>query len=144
MTEELHATVASKLHSKGQRYTPRRRKLVEILAGSASPLAIRDVLKGRRDLPQSSVYRNLATLEAAGVVRRVSTDDEFGHYELAEDLTEHHHHLICTNCGAVEDVTIPRRFEKTMEETMARLEVETGWSTVGHRLDLLGTCRGCG
>ena len=45
-------------------------------------------------------------LEQAGVVHRVVATDEFTRYELAEDLTEHHHHLICSSCGAVADFTI--------------------------------------
>ena len=65
------------------------------------------MLAGKTGLPQSSIYRNLSVLEQAGVVRRVITEDEFARYELTEAFTEHHHHLICSNCGKVEDVTIP-------------------------------------
>ena len=54
-------------------------------------------------------------LEQAGVVRRVITEEGIARYELAEDLTEHHHHLVCSNCGAVEDVTIPADLETTMD-----------------------------
>ena len=61
------------------------------------------------------MYRNLAALEQAGVVRRVLTDEGFGRYELTEDLTGHHHHLVCSNCGAVEDVDFAPGFEETLE-----------------------------
>ena len=44
-------------------------------------------------------------------MRRVITEEEFARYELTEELTEHHHHLICSTCGRVEDVTIPADFE---------------------------------
>ena len=67
-----------------------------------------DVVSGRSAPPQSSAYRNLAVLEHAGVVRRVITEGEFARFELTEELTEHHHHLICSRCGRVEDVTVPR------------------------------------
>ena len=56
------------------------------------------------------MYRNLVVLEQAGVVRRVTSTDDFARYELAEDLTEHHHHLICSSCGTVDDFTASRRF----------------------------------
>src|SRR5205814_2363608 len=81
-------------------YTRNRRTLVEALDESDRPVSIPELLGERRDLAQSSAYRNLAVLERAGVVRRIVTSDEFARYELAEDLTEHHHHLICSVCGA--------------------------------------------
>ena len=67
---------------------------------------IPQILEVDRSLAQSSAYRNLAVLERAGVVHRIVTTDEFARYELAEDLTEHHHHLICRSCGSVADFTL--------------------------------------
>ncbi|HEY7400536.1 MAG TPA: Fur family transcriptional regulator [Actinomycetota bacterium] len=140
---ELHDLVAARLRGAGQRYTPKRRALVETLERAGQPVSIVDLLSGRPGLPQSSAYRNLAVLEQAGVVRRVVTDEEYGRYELTEDLTEHHHHLICSNCGKVEDVTIPATFEQSMDRTLDRLARRTGFAQVSHRLDLIGTCRDC-
>ena len=39
---------------------------MDILAKAGTPLSLPDIVRGRRDLPQSSAYRNLAELEAAG------------------------------------------------------------------------------
>src|SRR5439155_6595264 len=102
--DQLHTPVAERLRGDGQRYPSQRRRLVEILARAGSPLSIPEILRGRRGLAQSSVYRNVGGLEQAGVLRRIVTDEEHGRYELAEDLTGHHHHLVCVNCGRVEDV----------------------------------------
>jgi Fur family transcriptional regulator, ferric uptake regulator len=142
-TNELHATAEARLRGIGQRYTQGRRRLVNILSRAGSPIAIPEILKGRRDMKQSSVYRNLAALEQAGVVRRVLTDEEFGKYELTEDLTGHHHHLVCSNCGTVEDVDFAPGFETTMEAALAELADRSGFSAVSHRLDLIGLCRAC-
>jgi len=143
MTAELHAKVADRLAAIGQRYTSGRRLLVDALVRAGSPLALPAILGRHRDLKQSSVYRNLAALEQAGVVRRVLTDEEFGRYELTEELTGHHHHLVCSNCGAVEDVDFAPGFEETLESQLAELADRTGFSTVSHRLDLIGLCRAC-
>ncbi|HSJ50714.1 MAG TPA: Fur family transcriptional regulator [Actinomycetota bacterium] len=143
MTSEIHGTAESRVRSTGQRYTERRRRLVDILSRAGSPQTIADILRGRRDLAQSSVYRNLAVLERAGVVHRVLADDEFARYELTESLTGHHHHLICSNCGRVEDVTMPKSFERSLNRTIDRLAAGAGFATVSHRLDLLGRCRNC-
>ena len=144
MAPDLHLTVASRLRGLGQRYTANRRSLVEILDDTWQPLAIPEILSGRSKLAQSSAYRNLAVLERAGVVRRVVTNEEFARYELAEDLTEHHHHLVCSNCGTVEDVMIPTRLERSMERALADVASGIGFAAISHRLDLIGTCRSCG
>lgn len=143
MTVDLHATAAERLRGSGRRYTDQRRELVDLLATAGSPMSIPQILAGRGDLKQSSVYRNLADLEDAGVVRRVATEEEHGRYELAEDLTGHHHHLICSLCGRVEDITIPHDLESTMERAIGRLARGSGFARVRHRLDLIGTCRSC-
>jgi Fe2+ or Zn2+ uptake regulation protein len=140
---ELHAAAEERVRAVGQRYTPGRRRLVDILDRAGSPLALPAILTRHRGLKQSSVYRNLAALEQAGVVRRVLTDEEFGRYELTEELTGHHHHLVCSNCGAVEDVDFAPGFEDTLESQLAELADRTGFSTVSHRLDLIGLCRAC-
>ncbi len=140
---ELHATVEARLRAVGQRYTPRRRELVDALRSAGNPVAIPDLVSGRRDLPQSSAYRNVAVLEQAGVARRVITEEGISRFELAEDLTEHHHHLVCRSCGAVEDVTIPAPLERSVERALTDVAHQTGFAAVSHRLDLIGTCRQC-
>jgi Fur family ferric uptake transcriptional regulator len=140
---DLHATAAQRLRGDGQRYTTNRRVLIELLAATDHPVTIAEVLTLRADLAQSSVYRNLAVLEQAGVVHRVVATDEFTRYELAEDLTEHHHHLICSSCGAVADFTIGPALEASMAEAFAQVGRATGFEADLHRLDLVGRCADC-
>jgi Fur family transcriptional regulator, ferric uptake regulator len=140
---DIHTTVADRLGHQSQRYTSKRRLLVTMLEGAGKPLSIPDILARQRTLPQSSVYRNLTVLEHAGAVRRVVADDEYARYELAEDLTRHHHHLICSSCGKVEDVTIPPELEARMDRSLSRLARREQFATAAHRLDLIGTCRAC-
>jgi Fe2+ or Zn2+ uptake regulation protein len=140
---DLHEAVEARLRAVGQRYTAQRRALVDALRGAGNPVAIPDLADARRGFPQSSVYRNLAVLEQAGAVHRVVTGEEFARYELAEELTEHHHHLVCRSCGAVQDVEVAPTFERQVERTVTDVADRTGFSAVGHRLDLIGTCRNC-
>jgi Fe2+ or Zn2+ uptake regulation protein len=139
----LHEAVEARLRVVGQRYTSQRRALVDALARAGKPVAIPELVDARSGMPQSSAYRNLAVLEQAGAVRRVLTEEEFGRYELAEDLTEHHHHLVCRSCGVVEDVTVAPSFERQVARTVTDVADRTGFSAVSHRLDLIGTCRNC-
>lgn len=145
MTGDVHETVEERLRAAGQRYTPKRREIVDALCRAAgNPVAIPDLVAEHRDLPQSSAYRNLSVLEEVGVARRVITGEGIARFELAEDLTEHHHHLVCRSCGTVEDVTIPTRLERSLERALADAAERAGFEGVSHRVDLLGTCRDCG
>jgi Fur family ferric uptake transcriptional regulator len=140
---DLHDVVGSRLRRLDQRYTHGRRALVDVLAGSGAPLAIPQLLECDRSLAQSSAYRNLAVLERAGVVHRVVATDEFSRYELAEELTEHHHHLICSACGDVRDFTVSTALEGELDRALARIAGDHGFAADHHRLDLVGTCATC-
>ena len=144
MTIDLHETAAARLRQADQRYTRNRREIVSALAATGRPLSIPELLEAHRGLPQSSAYRNLALLEEAGVVRRVLGGGEFARYELAEDLTEHHHHFICNHCGSVEDFTLPETVEAEMERALTRVARRSRFTGAYHQLDLVGQCANCG
>lgn len=139
----LHEVVAGRLRDGGHRYTAMRRRLIEMLRTADRPMSVPDLVRGRRSPPQSSAYRNLAVLEQSGLVRRVLTDEGLARYELTEELTEHHHHLICVRCGRIEDVAIPAGLERSIDRTLEGLGRDAGFATVSHRLDLIGRCRSC-
>jgi Fe2+ or Zn2+ uptake regulation protein len=141
---DLHEMASARLRLLDQRYTRGRRAIVDVLARAGSPLSIPQVLARDRSLAQSSCYRNLAQLGRAGVVHRIVTSDEFSRYELAEDLTDHHHHhLVCSHCGEVRDFTVPGRLEGELALALGRIAGEHGFSVDHHRLDLVGTCPTC-
>ena len=66
VASDLHATIETRLRAVGQRYTPKRRALVDMLRRAGKPVSMTDVVSGRSAPPQSSAYRNLAVLEHAG------------------------------------------------------------------------------
>ena len=111
---DLHDLVEVRLKRADLRYTSGRRAIVELLAAHGHPMSISDIAAEVPQVPRSSAYRHLFDLQAVGLVRRVAASDEFARFELAEDLTEHHHHLLCTSCGRVIDVTPTPAFERTV------------------------------
>lgn len=140
---EVNDEVAALLRTADQRYTSGRRRLVTVLQTGNGPLTITQILAADPSLPQSSVYRNLTILEEAGAVTRIVTRDDFARYELAEHLTEHHHHLICSNCGDVADFSLGARAEASLDRSLQRVADRVGFDIDTHRLDLLGTCGSC-
>ncbi|HEY1826299.1 MAG TPA: transcriptional repressor [Acidimicrobiales bacterium] len=141
--QELHELVEVHLHRIDQRYTPGRQAVVELLASGGRPLSISDIAQGIPEVPRSSAYRHLADLQSAGVVRRIAANDEFARFELAEDLTHHHHHLLCSLCGRVIDVTPTSDFERTVSVMVDELARQQGFRASSHALDVIGHCASC-
>jgi Fur family transcriptional regulator, ferric uptake regulator len=143
MMSDLHLEVAGRLRRAGHRYTSKRRTVVEVVKASPQPLSIPEIMTRRRGLAQSSLYRNLAVLEQSRVVRRIMTGEDFARFELAEDLSEHHHHLVCSNCGSVKDVSLPSNLERRMEGALTAAATSAGFTPAAHRLDVIGICGDC-
>jgi Fe2+ or Zn2+ uptake regulation protein len=140
---EVHDLVAARLRQAEQVYTSGRRELVELLLDRGRPSTVPDLIETRPKLTVSSMYRNMTTLESAGVVQRVIGSDERARFELSEELIGHHHHLVCSVCGRVDDFVIPTRSERSLETAIERAIGDTGFRPRGHRLDILGVCARC-
>jgi Fur family transcriptional regulator, ferric uptake regulator len=139
----LQEAVSRLLHAHSQRLTPVREGVVDILSRAPGPLTIPEILAARNGLAQSSVYRNLVVLEEAGIVHRMMTRDGLARYELSEDLTEHHHHLVCSQCGRVEDLPATPALERSVATAIDEAARRAGFRTQHHRLDLVGVCSKC-
>lgn len=140
---EVEDRVAERLAAADLRFTGPRRRVVAVLTAAGRPLTLPEILRGDDGLAQSSTYRNLSELVAAGVVRRVQAGEDHAHYELAEDLTTHHHHLVCTACGRVTDVDADEALEAALDRALRRAARRAGFRLEGHRLDVVGTCADC-
>lgn len=139
----LDELVELQLRRADLRYTEGRRRIVDLLAGSEHPVNIAEITKMLPGVPRSSAYRHLLVLEGAGIVRRINATDGFARFELAEELTEHHHHLLCTSCGRVFDVTPSASFERTTARMVVELADQFTFSPVSHSLDVVGHCSEC-
>jgi Fur family ferric uptake transcriptional regulator len=141
---DVHSEAESRLTSVDQRYTANRRGVVDVLATSGRPLTAAEVLIGGEDFALSSLYRTLAVLEDAGIVRRLLGTDTLVRYELDEALTgDHHHHLVCRRCGSVEDAPATHRLERAMDAALAEVAATAGFQPEDHRLDVVGVCKRC-
>ena len=143
MSDDVHHAIAQQLRRTRQRYTAGRRQLVEVLLGVGRPATIPGLVEAGAAQSQSSLYRNLAILEQAGAVRRLTSVDDVARFELAEELTEHHHHLVCSDCGRIDDVTFPGEIEQALGRAASAANQQRGFAVDSHRLELVGTCPDC-
>ena len=90
----------------GFRMTSQRRAVAEVLSGTHVHLSAEDVHeRARAVLPEISlatVYNTLHELVALGEVQVLGVDGRTRRYD--PNVTASHHHLVCTECGAIFDV----------------------------------------
>ena len=139
---DFHAAVARRLRAVRQRYSTGRRAIAVVLAAADRPLTAPEVVELGSGLSVSSVYRNLAVLEQAGVVRRLVTQEENARYELAEAFTHHHHHLVCERCGIIMDYEPPAGLERALQRALDAIPQST-FQPRSHHIQILGLCPGC-
>lgn len=140
---DLHDHTAHQLSLHRYVYTRGRRHLVTILAAADCPMTLPNIVTAAPELPASSVYRNLDVLERCDVVRRIRAAGDYTHFELAEPLLGHHHHLICVGCGEMQDIHLTQELENLVERNLAAVADRAGFVPLHHSLDLHGRCGGC-
>lgn len=142
-TTELDRVVTDRLAQHEMRYTTGRRAIVAALRAIGGPVTLPELLAFSGAVPQSSAYRNLALMEEAGVVRRLVHGADHAHFELAEELTEHHHHLICERCGSVEDFMLDEDVERLLDAAFRRAARAAAATTSSHLIDVFVVCSEC-
>jgi Fur family ferric uptake transcriptional regulator len=136
--------VEERLLQSGVRYTGGRRKVVAALERAGGPMSaaeIHEELKG--NVPVSTVYRTLSVLEEAGVVALHHGAIGLTRYEIAEWLAGHHHHLVCIQCGTVEDIELPSGMERQLEGLVGKVSGHFSFAATGHSLEVDGRCTRC-
>ena len=138
-----HTDVEQRLGAHGARFTRGRRMVFEAMAGADGPRTASEIHRAVAAVPLSSLYRSLAVLVDAGVLAQHHGADETTRYELAEWLSEHHHHLVCTSCGSITDVTASDAQEAAVDELVAALADTGDFMVSGHRFEIEGRCSRC-
>lgn len=120
--------------------TLQRRVILEALrAVDSHPTADRIYQMVRRRLPRISlgtVYRNLEILSEHGLIRKLELSGAQMRFD--GDL-EAHHHVRCTRCGRLADVSVdlPAAIDK-------QVRALSDYEIVGYRLEFVGICPKCG
>jgi len=134
------ATTEEHLRTHGSKATSGRVELFEVLEKSKIPLSIPEIMKNMgKKVNQTTVYRALESLVEAGMVYRVDLGHSHAHYELCGE-NNHHHHIVCKQCGKIEDVAVCE--SKELEKTV--LKKSTSFSVIkSHALEFFGLCKQC-
>jgi Fur family transcriptional regulator, ferric uptake regulator len=127
------------LRKAGLKVTLPRLKILEILENSSTRhLSAEDIyrtlLDSQEDIGLATVYRVLTQFEAAGLVTRHHFEDGMAVFELNQGT--HHDHIVCLDCGCVEEF-----MDSSIEERQNAVAQRLGFAIRDHSLILYGHCR---
>ena len=126
------------LKSSGLKATLPRLKILEIFQNSSvRHLSAEDVYKlllnDNIDVGLATVYRVLTQFEQAEILHRSNFETGKAVFELNQG--SHHDHLVCINCGRVEEF-----YDAQIEERQQIIAKERGFSIAEHSLAIYGNC----
>ncbi|BDD92605.1 ferric iron uptake transcriptional regulator [Pandoraea sp. XJJ-1] len=124
----------------GLKATLPRLKILEIFQNSESEVhhltaedVYRHLLNENLDIGLATVYRVLTQFEQAGLLSRSNFESGKAVFELNEG--HHHDHLVCLDCGRVEEF-----FDAEIERRQKMIAKERGFALQDHSLAMYGSC----
>jgi Fe2+ or Zn2+ uptake regulation protein len=132
-------SIQEKLRKNKIKMTPKRLAILEHLEKEGkcvTPERVWEYLRKKFahcGLP--SIYRNLELFEKYGILVRIYLSDRKSYYALCHDHEgEHHHHIVCVDCGRVDDLPICN---------FPKIKSINGFKILGHMTQVEGLCPGC-
>jgi len=131
-------SVTVELKSMGLKATLPRLKILEIFQNGkqrhmSAEDVYRELLAEHQEIGLATVYRVLTQFEQAGLLKRSNFESGKAVYELEEG--QHHDHLVCLQCGWVEEF-----FDPEIERRQQKIAKDRGFTLQEHALALYGTC----
>ncbi len=103
-----------------------------------SPLEIyQDLLKKRKKIGLTSIYRSLDLFESLGILFKITNGS--GVKVKLCGSENHHHHIVCKTCGSVVELNFC-----DISDWSKKVTESTGYQVVDHQLNFFGFCKDCG
>lgn len=94
------------------------------------------LLKNRRKIGLTSIYRSLDLFESLGIVFKIINGSSVT-YKLCKS-EDHHHHIICKACGDVVELNFC-----DISDWSKKVTESTGYQVIDHQLNFYGLCKAC-
>jgi Fur family transcriptional regulator, ferric uptake regulator len=110
-----------------------KNKLLNLLEKSHDPISVPDILS-KISANKTTIYRELQEFLSDGLISEVDFGDGKKRYELTRD---HHHHLVCKDCGKVEDIKIDEK------KILENINNQSNFLIEKHSMEFFGKCLKC-
>ncbi len=122
------------------RATPARIALMNLLESSDKPLDVQTMIayleKHAIKTDPATVFRIVNMFTQKGLTRQIQLQEGKSRYELAENAD--HHHLVCTKCGDIQDIS-----DCNISELERDIEKRKKFKVMSHSLEFFGVCEDC-
>jgi Fur family ferric uptake transcriptional regulator len=134
------AALQNALDDAGYRLTEARRSVADLIASrdghfTAANL-VHEARARRLGVGRATIFRTLDVLADLHAIERLDLPSGEHAYVACEPI--HHHHVVCSICGASRDVD-----DAGWRTVVGDIERQTGYRIVDHRLELFGVCPDC-
>lgn len=144
--DEMSAMQKTKqqLHESGFKLTPQREAMLLVfLENEKEHLSAEEIFflvkKKSPEIGLATVYRTLEILTELTIIDKVIFNDGVSRYDLRKEGIQHfHHHLLCLNCGTIEEIE-----EDLLGEVELVVEKHYHFLVKDHRLTFHGICYQC-
>lgn len=137
---ERSTAVAPRLTAAGERVTRQRLAVADALGRAGRQVSAQELYDlVRREQPEigrATVFRVLEALVSVGAARRLERSGHVYVYVACEP--EHHHHLVCTSCGRVQEID-----ERYVAELTGGVAERYSFEIDDQTLDFYGRCASC-
>jgi Fur family ferric uptake transcriptional regulator len=118
--------------------------IIEELLVYRKPITVELLIrKVSNKVATSTLYRVLNDLKRNGILEEFATPENDTVVELSLNEHDHHHHVFCTKCGEVEDVTLSKDIEKQLSAEISNIQKTSKYLIKKHTLELIGLCSNC-
>ena len=128
--------ISLRLEALGHRVTPSRRAVIAAVLEQSDLFTVEDLLHQCSNAGRATVFRTIRLLTDVGTVCRVLLEDGSLRYRVSQ--RGHHHHLVCTSCGRVQDLD-----DCSVADVARDLSRQSGYEIDGHWLEFYGRCQPC-
>ncbi len=128
--------LADRLRRGGRRLSASRREVLAAVVCAGDYFTAEDILRALPRAGRATVFRTLRLLLEQDLVCRVVLEDGSTRYRLS--TSGHHHHLVCSGCGRVEDFR-----GCDVSGLIGDLVAATDFEIEGHGLEVYGRCGRC-
>jgi len=119
------------------RVTRPRQEIFETLRCASRPLSEVEIATATPTVDPVTVYRTIELFMKLEVVIGVAHGWK-QRYELASMFRPHHHHILCNECGRVEEIQ-----SEKLEQFIRQLGINRGFQVSGHTFEITGLCENC-